>query len=175
MKNLTNKYLILSFTLFLAVILCGAVSATGSTVISYKLSVASTHVVNNEVSSTVYPIKIDSGVTYTKNFYGMKYRTKYYWNTYLYKSGMIVISTHFYHTTLKRTVYQKITIKRVWVSNYGMYMIAFSMYPKSSGKNGYDSLTSPNTTPLKYYWDSMGKGYGSFRSMMIKHAPDGGE
>ena len=141
--------------------------------------------------STDYPKLIDSGVTYTKHylvkidrgghystgtgwvFQGMKYPTKYYWKTYLYKSGTILIYTHFYHTTLRQIIFQTILIGKTW-TKYGEYRIHLIVYPKSWGGSGYNALASPYVTTLEYYWKRIDIGYPSFRTIMIREAPEGG-
>jgi hypothetical protein len=79
MKQIDNKTLLLIFTLFFAVILCGSVSASNN-VIDINISVLSKPVTtNNVLIQAIYPKKIDSGVT---NCYWFK-GSKYYWTTYL--------------------------------------------------------------------------------------------
>ena len=192
MHPMNKKSLILLFTLVFAVILCGAVSAASNVAMGKTLSVVSTHAVNKEVSATTYPKLIDQGVTLTKEYLvkkdslgryspygtgqayeGMKYPTKYYWKTYLYQSGMIVIKAHFYHTTLKRTIYQYIKIEQKWDSIDGGYLLYFYVHPKSWGGSGHQSIFGiygHDGTPLYYYWHRVGRLNASFRTFMIKNA-----
>ena len=184
--NLTgHKSFILFFSVFFAVILCGTVSATNS------VSVTSSHIVINPT----LPKLIDSGFTYTKGYIvkknkygeystgtsdqaypGMKYPTKYYWKTYLYPNGKIVVYTNFYHTSLKRTIYQKVVIGTVLelMNNNGLYkyMVYESVTPKSWGGSSYWTLTGYTGTPLNFYWHPHGKQH-SFRYYLIKNAPEG--
>ena len=193
MNSMGNKSLILLFTLFFAVILCGSVSATSNVTTGKTISTVSTHTPGSTISHKL----IDSGVTYTKGYLvkinnghystnigqvynGMKYPTKYYWKTYLYSNGNIAIYTHFYHTTLKRTIYQKVIIgtQMVLMNNHGLYkrMVYETVTPRSWGGSSYWSLTGFLGTPLNFYWHSSVRyHYHSFRYYLIKYAPEGPE
>lgn len=177
-----KKNLILVFTLFLVLILCGAVFATGN-VSSSKNSVIT------KFNTSKNPKLIDAGVTLTKGYGvkknsaghystsiadkiypGMNHTSKYYWKTYLYPNGTLIIYTHFYHSTLKREIYQKIVIGQ-YKSKNGT-MIYHSVTPKSWGASSYWTLDGFWGTPLQFYWNKNGN-YPSFRDRMIKYAPEG--
>jgi len=179
-----NKNLILIFAVFSVLIMCGTVFATGS--VSSPKTTNST-----KVSNSKYPELIDSGVTLTKGYGvkknsaghysvgiadkiypGMKKPTKYYWKTYLYQNGTIVIYTHFYHTTLKREVYQKIEIGKSNTKNGTI--VYHSVTPKSWGASSYWTLEGFWGTPLQFYWNKNGE-YPSFRDRIIQNAPEGAE
>ncbi len=150
-----KKILFLLCTLVFAIILSGTVSASANLLSGKDLSLISTH--NSHTLSAADHLQIDSGVTYTKGYLvkvdkwghystgiadkavpGMLYPTKYYWKTYLYKDGTIVISTHFYHTTLKKTIFQRVVIgKNLFGSEYLVYHM---VSPKSWGGSSYYSV-----------------------------------
>ncbi len=177
-----KKNLMLIFTLFFVLILCGSVFATGNVSTSKTSSIIN-------VNKSVYPKLIDAGVTTTKGYGvkknsaghysigvtdkiypGMNYTTKYYWKTYLYANGTIVIYTHFYHSTLKKEINQKIVIGRYKTKNGNM--IYHSVTPKSWGASSYWTLDGFWGTPLQFYWNKNGN-YQSFRDRMIRYAPEG--
>lgn len=177
-----KKNLMAIITLFFVLTLCGTVFAT-SNVITGKNSTI-TH-----VNTSSNPKLIDVGVTSTKSYGvkknsaghysvgisdqmypGMKYPSKYYWKTYLYPNGTIVIYTHFYHSTLKREIFQKIVIGPYKTSNGTI--VYHSVTPKSWGGSSYWSLDGFWGTPLQFYWHKNGN-YPSFRDRMIKYAPEG--
>ena len=182
-----NKSLVLLFTLFFVVILCGAVSAASTVPTCKNLSVVSSHNVSKEVSYVPVGKLIDSGVTLTKSYLvkkdslgryspygtgqaysGMKYPTKYYWKTYLYPDGTVIVYTHFYHTTLKQTMNQRITIgkKSFFGSPKKLY---YYITPKSWGNSGYQTVYSTWGTPIQFYWHPAYNQH-SIRYLMIKYA-----
>jgi hypothetical protein len=183
-----KKILFLLCTLVFAIILSGTVSASANLLSGKDLSLISSQ--NSHTLSAADHLQIDSGITYTKGYLvkvdkwghystgiadkavpGMLYPTKYYWKTNLYKDGTIVISTHFYHTTLKKTIFQRVVIgKNLFGSEYLVYHM---VSPKSWGDSSYYSVHPSVKSPLNFYWKSMGQGYPSFRSNMIKNAPQG--
>lgn len=179
-----KKNLLLISSVFFILVMCGAVFATGSA--SSPKTTNST-----KFSDSKYPKLIDKGVTLTKSYGvkknsaghysvgvadkiypGMNRPTKYYWRTYLYKNGTIVIYTHFYHTTLKREVSQRIEIGKYATKNGTI--IYQSVTPKSWGASSYWTLVGFWGTPLQYYWNNNGE-YPSFRDKLIKNAPEGAE
>lgn len=122
---------------------------------------------------------IDSGVTNTKGYIvkkdahghystgisdqaydGMLYPTKFYWKTYQYPNGVIRIYTNFYHTTLKRTIYQTITIGYFKPYNG----VSIDIIPKCWGGSGVSEVSGVCSKPSTYYWKY-------FRSAMIEYAP----
>jgi hypothetical protein len=174
--------LLVVFTLFLVLTLFGAVYATGT-------SSSGKNVSTTGLNTTTSPKLIDSGVTLTKSYIvkkdvsghysigvadqgypGMKYPTKYYWKTYLYPNGTIIIYTHFYHSTLNREINQKIVIGTIKTSSGSM--VYHSVSPKSWGASSYWTLDGFFGTPSQYYWNKSGK-YPSFRDRMIEYAPSG--
>jgi len=177
-----KKELLVVFTLFCVVALCGAVYATGTSTTGKTVSTTG-------LNASVSPKLIDSGVTLTKSYIvkkdvsghystgvadqvypGMEYPTKYYWKTYLYPNGTIIVYTHFYHTTLKRDIKQKIIIGTVKTSSGSM--VYHSVTPKSWGSSSYWTLDGFIGTPSNFYWNKQGK-YPSFRDRMIEYAPSG--
>lgn len=179
-----KKNLMLISSVFFVLVMCGAVFATGTA--STSKTASSTQIINSK-----YPKLIDTGVTLTKGYGvkknsaghysigvadkiypGMNKPTKYYWKTYLYQNGTIVIYTHFYHTTLKREVYQKIEIGKYATKNGTI--VYHTVTPKSWGASSYWTLDGFWGTPLQFYWNKNGA-YPSFRDKMIKAAPEGAE
>lgn len=175
---------ILILTVFFVILMCGAVFATGT--VSTSKTGSST-----QISDSKYPKLIDEGVTLTKGYGvkknslgrystgiadkiypGMKTPTKYYWKTYLYQNGTIIIYTHFYHTTLKKEIYQKIEIGKYATKNGSI--VYHSVNPKSWGASSYWTLDGFWGTPLQFYWNKNGA-YPSFRDKIIKNAPEGAE
>ena len=187
MDLIGNKTLIFLFTMAFAVILCGAASAASNVPLCKNLSTVSSHTATNTVSSTsVYPKLIDQGVTLTKSYLvktdswgrysrygtgqaysGMKYPTKYYWKTYLYSSGTIIVYTHFYHTTLKQNMNQRIIIgkKSIFGSPKLLYML---ITPKSWGNSSHQTVYSTWGTPIQFYWHPTYNQH-SLRYYMIKY------
>jgi hypothetical protein len=183
-----KKILLLLCTLVFVIILSGTVSASANLLSGVDLSLISAQ--STHTLSGADPLLIDSGVTYTKGYLvkvdkqghystgtgdralsGMLYPTKYYWKTYLYKDGTIVIRTHFYHTTLKKTIFQRVVIgKNLFGSDYLVY---HTVSPKSWGGSSYYSVHPSVKSALNFYWKSMGHGYPSFRANMIRNAPRG--
>lgn len=179
-----KKNLILILAVFSVLVMCSTVFATGN-VNSSKTS-SSTNLGNSK-----YPKLIDAGVTLTKGYGvkknsaghysigiadkiypGMNKPTKYYWKTYLYQNGTIVIYTHFYHTTLKKVIYQTIVIGNYATKNGNI--VYHSVSPKSWGASSYRTLDGLWSTPLQFYWNKS-NGYPSFRERMINNAPTGAE
>jgi hypothetical protein len=179
-----KKNLILILAVFSVLVMCSAVFATGNVNSSKTLS-------STNLGHSKYPKLIDAGVTLTKGYGvkknsaghysigiadkiypGMSKPTKYYWKTYLLQNGTIVIHTHFYHTTLKKEIYQTIVIGKYPTKNGKI--VYHTVSPKSWGASSYWTLDGLWNDPLQFYWNSS-EGYPSFREKMIKNAPEGAE